>query len=256
MPIFSLTEALEAGVHFGHVTQRWNPKMAPYIYGKREGIHIIDLNKTVELAEKARDFLKNLAREGKKILFVGTKKQAQEVIQREATRCQMFYVNERWLGGTLTNFETIQRSISKLKKLIAMEEEGTLDLLTKKEAAHIRKERAKMEKVLKGIMDMEELPAALFVVDPKRESIAVREANKLGIPIVAIIDTNCDPEEVDYPIPANDDALKSISLITSRIVDGILEGLKERGEVMEEVTAGEEKREGDEEKEEESHGED
>ena len=251
MPIISLSDALEAGVHFGHVTRRWNPKMEKYIYGKREGIHIIDLTKTLEELEKAGEFLKDVARRGGKVLFVGTKKQAKETIKNEAIRCGMFYVTERWLGGTLTNFETIRRSISRLKELMQMDEE-ILNLLTKKEVAHLQKERAKLEKNLSGILEMEELPDALFIVDPKREYNAVREARNIGIPIVAILDTNCDPEEVDYPIPGNDDAIKSISLISSAIANKIIEGLEEGGlkekletnkEEVEEVVEGEEKRE-------------
>lgn len=228
MPIISLSDALEAGVHFGHVTRRWNPKMEKYIYGKREGIHIIDLTKTLEELEKAGEFLKDVARRGGKVLFVGTKKQAKETIKNEAIRCGMFYVTERWLGGTLTNFETIRRSIARLKELMQMDEE-ILNLLTKKEVAHLQKERAKLEKNLSGILEMEKLPDALFIVDPKREYNAVREARNIGIPIVAILDTNCDPEEVDYPIPGNDDAIKSISLISSAIANKIIEGLEEGG---------------------------
>jgi len=244
MAIFTLSEALEAGVHFGHVTRRWNPKMAKYIYGKREGIHVIDLTKTIEEAEKAKEFLQNLVRMGGKILFVGTKKQAKEVIRREAERCGMFYVTERWLGGTLTNFETIRKSVGRLKELQRMEEEGKFDLLTKKEAIHYRKEKEKLEKLLSGIMDMEELPDAVFIVDPRREINAVREARKLGIPIVAILDTNCNPDDVDYPIPANDDALKSINLITTRIVDAIIEVLKEEGKWEEKLEEEGEENEG------------
>ena len=228
MPIIYLSDALETGVHFGHVTRRWNPKMEKYIYGKREGIHIIDLTKTLEELEKAGEFLKDVARRGGKVLFVGTKKQAKETIKNEAIRCGMFYVTERWLGGTLTNFETIRRSIARLKELMQMDEE-ILNLLTKKEVAHLQKERAKLEKNLSGILEMEKLPDALFIVDPKREYNAVREARNIGIPIVAILDTNCDPEEVDYPIPGNDDAIKSISLISSAIANKIIEGLEEGG---------------------------
>ena len=229
MALFTISEALEAGVHFGHVTRRWNPKMEKFIYGKREGIHVIDITKTVEEAEKAKEFLQNIVRTGGKILFVGTKKQAKEIIKTSAQRCGMFYVTERWLGGTLTNFETIRKCVDRLKELQMMEEEGKFELLTKKEAIRYRKEKERLEKLLSGIVDMEELPDALFVVDPRRESNAVREARKLGIPVVAIVDTNCDPDEVDYPIPANDDALKSISLITSRIADALVETMKEEG---------------------------
>ncbi|HEX68099.1 MAG TPA: 30S ribosomal protein S2, partial [bacterium] len=215
-----------------------------YIYGKREGIHVIDLTKTIEEAEKAKEFLQNLVRMGGKILFVGTKKQAKEVIRREAERCGMFYVTERWLGGTLTNFETIRKSVGRLKELQRMEEEGKFDRLTKKEAIHYRKEKEKLEKLLSGIIDMEELPDAVFIVDPRREINAVREARKLGIPIVAILDTNCNPDDVDYPIPANDDALKSINLITTRIVDAIIEVLKEEGKWEEKLEEEGEENEG------------
>jgi small subunit ribosomal protein S2 len=225
--VISISEALELAVHFGHQTNRWNPKMAPYIYGKKEGIHIIDLTKTVKKVQEAYEFLKKLAKEGKTILLVGTKKQAQEVILSEAKRANLYYVVERWLGGTLTNFETLKKSIARLQELEKMEEEGKFDMLTKKEASKLKKEKAKLEKNFAGIKDMEDLPDCIFVVDSHREKIAVAEAKKLGIPIVGLVDTNCDPEEIDYPIPANDDTIRSIKLITSRLVDGILEGQKE-----------------------------
>lgn len=228
MAMMDLNEALDSGVHFGHIARRWNPKMKKYIYGKREGIHIIDLTKTSEELEKAGEFLKNIAKNGGKILFVGTKKQAKEVVKSEALRCGMFYVTERWLGGTLTNFETIRKSIARLKELMEMDEE-ILKQLTKKEIAHLEKEKNKLYRNLSGIIDMEELPDAMFIVDPEKENNAVREARILGIPIVAMVDTNCDPDEIDYPIPANDDALKSISLITSIVADKIIEGLEESG---------------------------
>ena len=223
----TMRQMLEAGVHFGHQTRFWNPKMAQYIYGKKEGIHIIDLTKTVKKIQEAYDFLKNLAKQGKAILFVGTKKQAQETIVEEAKRAGMYYVAERWLGGTLTNFETIRKSISRYKELEQMQEDGTLEKLIKKEASKLKKEKAKLDKNFSGIKDMEKLPDCLLVVDSKREKIAVAEARKLGIPIVGIIDTNCDPEEIDYPIPANDDTIRSIKLIISRLADAVLEGKKE-----------------------------
>ncbi len=228
MSIVDLNEALESGVHFGHVARRWNPKMKKYIYGKREGIHIIDLTKTLEELEKAAEFLKTIAKNNGKILFVGTKKQAKEIVKNEALRCGMFYATERWLGGTLTNFGTIRKSIARLKELMEMDEE-ILKQLTKKEVAHLEKEKNKLYRNLSGIVDMEELPDAVFIVDPEKENNAVREAKTLGIPIVAMVDTNCNPDEIDYPIPANDDALKSISLITSIVANKIIEGLEESG---------------------------
>jgi small subunit ribosomal protein S2 len=225
--VISISEALEVALHFGHQTNRWNPKMEPYIYGKKEGVHIIDLTKTVKKFQEAYEFLKQQAKEGKTLLMVGTKKQAQQAIAEEAQRAGLYYVVERWLGGTLTNFETIRKSISRLHELEEMEEDGRLDKLIKKEAVKLKKEKAKLEKNFSGIKDMEVLPDCLFIVDSKREKIAVAEARKLNIPIVAIIDTNCDPDEIDYPIPANDDTIRSIELIASRLVDGILEGQKE-----------------------------
>lgn len=225
--VITISEALDSAVHFGHQTNRWNPKMAPYIYGKKEGVHIIDLTKTVKKVQEAYEFLKGLAREGKTILFVGTKKQAQEVIMEQAKEVGLYYVVERWLGGTLTNFETVRKSIARLKELEKMEEEGEFAMLTKKEGVRLRKEKAKLEKNLSGIKDMERLPDCLVIVDTRREKIAVAEGKKLGIPIVGIIDTNCNPEDVDYPIPANDDTIKSIRLIISRLVEGILGGKKE-----------------------------
>ena len=225
--VISVSEALELAVHFGHPTNRWNPKMAQYIYGKKEGIHIIDLTKTVKKIQEAYEFLKKLAKEGKTILLVGTKKQAQEVILAEAQRANLFYVVDRWLGGTLTNFNTLQKSIALLKELEKMEEGGKFDMLTKKEASKLKKEKAKLEKNFAGIKNMDKFPDCLFIVDTNREKIAVAEAKKLKIPIVGLVDTNCDPEEIDYPIPANDDTIRSIKLITSRLVDGILEGRKE-----------------------------
>ncbi len=225
--VISISEALELAVHFGHQTNRWNPKMAPYIYGKKEGIHIIDLTKTVKKVQEAYEFLKQLAKEEKTILLVGTKKQAQEVILFEAQRAGLFYVVERWLGGTLTNFQTLKKSVARLKELEKMEEDGRLDMLIKKEASKLKKEKAKLDKNFSGIKNMEKLPDCMFIVDSHREKIAVAEARKLGILIVGLVDTNCNPEEIDYPIPANDDTIRSIKLITSRLVDGILEGRKE-----------------------------
>ncbi|HYO16365.1 MAG TPA: 30S ribosomal protein S2 [Thermoanaerobaculia bacterium] len=219
----SMKELLEAGVHFGHQTRRWNPKMKPYIFGKRNGIYIIDLQKSLRLFNEAAAFVQQLAAEGKRILFVGTKRQAQEAIAEEATRCGEFYVTNRWLGGTLTNFVTLRTSIQRLKEI-----EGRLgdenSPMTKKERLRLERERERMVKNLEGIREMDELPDALFVVDPKKESIAVAEANKLGIPVIAIVDTNCDPELIDYIIPGNDDAIRAIRLFASRIADSYLAG--------------------------------
>ncbi|MCG0277239.1 MAG: 30S ribosomal protein S2 [Thermanaeromonas sp.] len=226
MAVVSMKQLLEAGVHFGHQTRRWNPKMAPYIFTERNGIYIIDLQRTVKKLEEAYNFVRDVAKEGGKILFVGTKKQAQETVKEEAERCGMFYVNVRWLGGTLTNFQTIRRRIERLKELEQMEEEGTLELLPKKEVMALRKEKEKLERFLGGIKNMKQLPDALFVVDPRKERIAVAEARRLGIPIVAIVDTNCDPDEIDYVIPGNDDAIRAVKLITSKIADAVLEGLQ------------------------------
>jgi len=220
----SMKELLEAGVHFGHQTRRWNPKMKPYIFGARNGIHIIDLQKTVRLFKVAYDFVVRTVAEGYSVLFVGTKKQAHDSIVEESERCGMFYVVNRWLGGTLTNFQTIRRSVNRLKELESMKREGGFSRYTKKEALKMEKELVKLEKNLGGIKDMDELPGALFVVDPKRERIAVREARKLKIPVVAIADTNCDPDEIDFIIPGNDDAIRAIRLFCSRIADACVEG--------------------------------
>ncbi len=228
-----MKQLLEAGVHFGHQTRRWNPKMKPYIFAERNNIYIIDLQKTVELAEKAYNFVRDLAREGGTFLFVGTKKQAQEAIEQEAKRCGMFYVNQRWLGGMLTNFSTICQSIERLKKIEEMEEKGILERLPKKEVMQIKKRKARLEKYLTGIRDMEKIPDALFIVDPRRERNAVLEARKMDIPIVAIVDTNCDPDEIDYPIPGNDDAIRAIRLFSTLIADAILEGKRLAGEGQE-----------------------
>ena len=240
MAVISMKQLLEAGVHFGHQTRRWNPKMAPYIFTERNGIYIIDLQKTVKKVDEAYDFLRSVAEEGKRILFVGTKKQAQEAVKEEALKSGMFYVNERWLGGMMTNFATIRKSINRLKELEAMEEDGTFEVLSKKEVLALKREQEKLEKSLGGIKDMEELPGALFIVDPRKERIAVAEAKKLNIPIVAIVDTNCDPDEIDYVIPGNDDAIRAVKLLTSRMADAVIEGRQgEAGEVVEEVATSE-----------------
>jgi len=222
----SMKELLEAGVHFGHQTRRWNPKMKPYIFGSRNGIHIIDLQKTVKLFNEAYEFVTRTVGDGYSILFVGTKKQARDAILEESERCGMFYVVNRWLGGTLTNFQTIRKSIARLKELDAMFKDGTIARYTKKEALKLEKEMHKLEKNLGGIKNMDELPGAVFMVDPKKEYIAVKEVQKLGIPLVAIADTNCDPDEIDYIIPGNDDAIRAIRLICAKIADATIEGLK------------------------------
>lgn len=224
MSVVTMKELLEAGVHFGHQTRRWNPKMKPYIFTERNGIYIVDLQQTVRKMEEAYNFVRDLAAEDKEILFVGTKKQAQETIEYEAQRCGMHYVNQRWLGGMLTNFKTISQRIEALHRLNEMEEDGTFDVLPKKEVIKLRLERDKLERNLGGIKNMKKLPAAIFIVDPRKERIAVAEARKLGIPIIAIVDTNCDPDEIDYVIPGNDDAIRAVKLITSKIADAVLEG--------------------------------
>jgi small subunit ribosomal protein S2 len=240
----NMKELLEAGVHFGHQTRRWNPKMKPYIFGARNGIHIIDLQRTVSLFAATNDFLVNTVADGYSVLFVGTKKQAHESIVEESERCGMFYVVNRWLGGTLTNFRTIRKSVGRLKDLETMKNDGTLSRYTKKEALKMEKELVKLEKVLGGIKDMDELPGAVFIVDPKKENIAVKEARKLGIPVIAIADTNCDPDEIDYIIPGNDDAIRAIRLICSKIADACIEGhdlaeekLRAEAELSEETEA-------------------
>ena len=220
----TLKELLEAGVHFGHQTRRWNPKMKPYIFGARNGIYIIDLQKTVKKAREALQFVNELAGTGGAVLFVGTKRQAQEVIAEEAQRCNMNFVNQRWLGGTLTNFATIKKSLARLRELEEMASGERQAHVTKKEVARLAKERERLEKTLSGLKTMESLPAALFVVDPACEKIAVAEANKLGIPVVAIVDTNCDPEPIQYPIPGNDDAIRAVKLFAGRIADTIIDG--------------------------------
>ena len=224
MSEITMKQLLESGVHFGHQTNRWNPKMKPYIYGARSGIYIIDLQKTMVRFQEAEKYVRELARAGKKILFVATKKQAQELVAEEATRCGMYYINQRWLGGTLTNFTTIRKSIARLHELEKMDEENQFDLLHKKEALRMRREIAKLNKFFRGIKNMKDLPDALFIVDTRKEKIAQAEGKKLGIKILAMIDTNSDPEGVDFPIPANDDAMRSIKLFTSRIADVCLEG--------------------------------
>lgn len=224
MAVVSMKQLLEAGVHFGHQTRRWNPKMARYIFTERNGIYIIDLQKTVKKLEEAYDFVREVATEGKPVLFVGTKKQAQDSVKEEAERAGAYYVNARWLGGMMTNFTTIRRRVDRLKQLKAMEEDGTFDLLPKKEVIKLRLEIEKLEKFLGGIKDMKELPGALFIVDPRKERIAVAEAKKLGIPIVAIVDTNCDPDEIDYVIPGNDDAIRAVKLISATMANAIIEG--------------------------------
>lgn len=220
----TMKELLEAGVHFGHQTRRWNPKMKPYIFGARNGIHIIDLQKTVRLFKVAYQFIVRIVTEGYSVVFVGTKKQAHESIVEEAERCGMFYVVNRWLGGTLTNLSTIRKSVARLKDLDAVKRDGTISRYTKKEALKMEKEFLKLERNLGGIKDMDELPGAIFVVDPKKERIAVKEARKLGIPVVAIADSNCDPDEIDFIIPGNDDAIRAIRLICSKIADACIEG--------------------------------
>ena len=219
----TMKELLEAGVHFGHQTKRWNPKMKKYIFGKRNGIYIIDLQKTLKLFKEASAFITDLSQGGKRILFVGTKRQAQDAILEEANRCGMFYVNNRWLGGTLTNFTTVRKSIERLKELEAMLGDAEKEM-SKKERAALEHEREKLQKNLIGIREMDGLPDALFVIDPKKEYIAVKEAKKLGIPVVAIVDTNCDPEDIDYVIPGNDDAIRAIRLFTQKMADSVLEG--------------------------------
>ena len=224
MSVIAMKQLLEAGVHFGHQTRRWNPKMAEYIFTERNGIYIIDLQKTVKKIEEAYDFIREVAANGEDVLFVGTKKQAQDSIKEEAERVGMYYVNARWLGGMLTNFKTIRKRIERLYQIKKMEEDGTFDLLPKKEVIKLQGELEKLEKFLGGIKEMKKLPGALFVVDPKKEKIAIQEARKLSIPIVAIVDTNCDPDEVDYVIPGNDDAIRAVKLIASTMSNAIIEG--------------------------------
>ncbi len=243
MSVISMKQLLEAGVHFGHQTRRWNPKMAEYIFTERNGIYIIDLQKTVKKVEEAYNFMREVAAEGGEVLFVGTKKQAQDSIKEEAQRVGQYYVSVRWPGGMLTNFQTIRKSINRLNQLEKMAEDGTFDLLPKKEVLKLRHEMEILEKNYGGIKEMKKAPAALFVVDPKKEHIAISEAKKLGIPVVAIVDTNCDPDEVDYPIPGNDDAIRAVKLIAETMANAILEGkqgeqlVDDAAEATEEVAA-------------------
>ena len=235
MAVVAMKQLLEAGVHFGHQTKRWDPKMAEYIYQARNGIHIIDLQKTSKKIDEAYKFMKDVAEEGKTILFVGTKKQAQECVKDAAIKSNMFYVDQRWLGGMLTNFKTIRKRVERLNKLEEMENDGTFDVLPKKEVAALRNEMEKLEKNLGGIREMKEMPGAMFVVDPKNVRIAVLEAKKLNIPIIGLVDTNCNPEDVDYPIPGNDDAIRAVKLITDVMANAIIEG--KQGEALEEEQA-------------------
>ena len=230
MSVISMKQLLEAGVHFGHQTRRWNPKMAPYIYTERNGIHIIDLQQSVGMVDTANNAMSDIAKDGGKILFVGTKKQAQDAIKEEAERCGMYYVNERWLGGMLTNFKTIQSRIKRLRQLEEMSEDGTFDLLPKKEVIQLKKEWEKLEKNLGGIKDMKDVPDAIFIIDPKKERICVQEAHTLGIPLIGICDTNCDPDELDYLIPGNDDAIRAVKLIVAKMADAVIEA--NQGEIL------------------------
>ena len=235
MSVISMKQLLEAGVHFGHQTRRWNPKMAEYIYTERNGIYIIDLQKSVGKVDEAYYAIKDIVADGGKILFVGTKKQAQDSIKSEAERCGMFYVNERWLGGMLTNFKTIQSRVNRLKAIERMSEDGTFDVLPKKEVIALRKEWEKLERNLGGIKEMKRVPDAIFVVDPKKERICVQEAHTLGIPLIGIADTNCDPEELDYVIPGNDDAIRAVKLLVSKMADAVVEANQGQAEDVEEA---------------------
>ena len=238
MASVSMKELLEAGVHFGHQTRRWNPKMKPYIFGERNGIYIIDLQKTLRMFKEATRFITEVAAQGGALLFVGTKRQAQDAVAEEARRCGMFYVNQRWLGGLLTNFVTVKKSVARLKELDEMSTDGRYELLSKKEVARLERERRGLEKNLSGIKDMKSLPRILFVIDSKKEEIAVREANRLQIPVVAVVDTNCDPDRIDHVIPGNDDALRAIKLFTSKVADAVVDGtgvLKDEAEVREDA---------------------
>ena len=241
MSVISMKQLLEAGVHFGHQTRRWNPKMAPYIYTERNGIYIIDLQKSVGMVDEAYDAIRDCVANGGKILFVGTKKQAQDSIKNESERCGMYYVNQRWLGGMLTNFKTIQSRVARLKKIEEMAEDGTFDVLPKKEVIQLKREQEKLEKNLGGIKEMQDIPDMIFVVDPRKERICIQEAHTLGIPLVGICDTNCDPEELDYVIPGNDDAIRAVKLIVSKMADAVIEGNQgQDAEVAEEEEAVEE----------------
>ena len=240
MAVVSMKQLLEAGVHFGHQTRRWNPKMATYIYTERNGIYIIDLQKTVKKLEEAYSFVRDIAANGQSLLFVGTKKQAQEAIKEEASRCGMYYVNARWLGGMMTNFKTMRTRVDRLNQLKKMQEDGTFDMLPKKEVMKLLGEIEKLEKYLGGVVEMKKLPGALFVVDPRKERNAINEARKLNIPIVAIVDTNCDPDEIDYVIPGNDDAIRAIRLISSVMANAIMEGKQGEDNAAEEAAKAEE----------------
>ncbi len=235
MGVISMKQLLEAGVHFGHQTRRWNPKMAPYIYTERNGIHIIDLQKSVGKVDEAYKAIADIAADGGTVLFVGTKKQAQDAVRDEAIRCGMFYVNERWLGGMLTNFKTIQSRIARLREIERMQEDGTFEVLPKKEVIELKKELSKLEKNLGGIKEMKKLPDAIFVVDPKKERICIQEAHTLGITLVGIADTNCDPEELDYVIPGNDDAIRAVKLIVAKMADAVIEANQGEAVYVEEV---------------------
>ena len=235
MAVVSMKQLLEAGVHFGHQTRRWNPKMARFIFTERNGIYIIDLQKTVKKMDEAYNFVRDLAAEGGKVLFVGTKKQAQESIKNEAERCNQYFVNERWLGGMLTNFQTIEKRVKRLKTLEKQAEDGTFEILPKKEVTLLKHEMEKLQKYLGGIKNMESLPNAIFIVDPKRESICVQEAHKLNIPLIGICDTNCDPEELDYVIPGNDDAIRAVKLIAPKMADAVVEANQGEAEEVEEA---------------------
>ena len=237
MSVISMKQLLEAGVHFGHQTRRWNPKMAPYIYTERNGIYIIDLQKTVGMVDTAYKAVEDIVADGGTVLFVGTKKQAQDAVKTEAERCGMYYVNERWLGGMLTNFKTIQSRIKRLKEIEAMQEDGTFDVLPKKEVIALKKEMDKLQKNLGGIKDMKKIPDAIFVVDPKKERICVQEAHTLGITLIGIADTNCDPEELDYVIPGNDDAIRAVKLIVSKMADAVIEANQGAEEAVAEEAA-------------------
>ncbi|UOQ93244.1 30S ribosomal protein S2 [Halobacillus shinanisalinarum] len=233
MSVISMKQLLEAGVHFGHQTRRWNPKMKKYIFTERNGIYIIDLQKTVKKVDEAYNYVKQIAEDGGNVLFVGTKKQAQDTVRDEANRCGMYYINQRWLGGTLTNFQTIRKRITRLKDIERMEEDGTFDVLPKKEVVDMLKEKDRLVKFLGGIKEMTSIPDAMFVIDPRKERIAIAEAHKLNIPVIGIVDTNCDPDEIDYVIPANDDAIRAVKLLTSKMADAVLEA--KQGEETEET---------------------
>ncbi|MFC4409189.1 30S ribosomal protein S2 [Chungangia koreensis] len=237
MSVISMKQLLEAGVHFGHQTRRWNPKMKKFIFMERNGIYIIDLQKTVKKLEEAYEFMRQVGEDGGKVLFVGTKKQAQEAIKEEAERAGMYYINQRWLGGTLTNFGTIQKRVARLKEIERMEEDGTFSVLPKKEVVQLKKEHERLVKFLGGIRDMKSLPDVMFVVDPRKERIAVAEARKLNIPIVGMVDTNCDPDEIDYVIPSNDDAIRAVKLLTAKMADALLESKLGEEQVEEEAPA-------------------